>query len=104
MVWQALVAASLMALQGARAALPPDLRKRVQVLHLNRDYWVVTPSLSARAQVFFLLSDGTSSCVKLFCYLMGLQVADCHLLQAVCMQNWQSLQLILQPNSEMDLV
>ena len=61
MVWQALVAASLMVQQGVRAALPKQLRKRVQVLHLNRDYWVVTPPLSARAQVFFQLSDGTSS-------------------------------------------
>ena len=60
-VWQALVAASLMIQQGVRAALPKELRKRVQVLHLNRDYWVVTPPLSARAQVFFQLSDGTSS-------------------------------------------
>ena len=91
MVWQALVAASLMVQQGVRAALPKELRKRVQVLHLNRDYWVVTPPLSARAQVFFS-------------YLMGLQVAACHLLQAVCMQNWRSLQLILQPTSEVDLV
>ena len=90
-VWQALVAASLMVQQGVRAALPKKLRKRVQVLHLNRDYWVVTPPLSARAQVFFS-------------YLMGLQVAACHLLQAVCMQNWRSLQLILQPTSEVDLV